>query len=313
MPISICKYIDVEKDGETFHSLRAAGLAVELAHKLARDIGFGQISHANLLKIQLSGPRLKIREAQRWRKIASGMSITLKIAPADAKLAFNIFKKQREFLADMGLNVWQVDPRIAIADVKSPDLIADAGPTSCLSLTGFAATELKLYSATRLEYKIDEAKSDLIKNFTKLQTVVDHIAAGILLVSSVEQNGRTWQPLPTRAFLWQDNGWQHWGGPGSRGPHRHRMANKKPLVEVWDQMTWYDNPSGGEEIGMVAHFLEALGLNKNNASERVSAWKAAFPQRGPAKLALSHVAVHRGGGKCWVGTQAAFRQVYNLL
>ena len=43
MVFSCNRYDYVEKDGECFHSLRAAGLAIELAHKLARSEGYGNV------------------------------------------------------------------------------------------------------------------------------------------------------------------------------------------------------------------------------------------------------------------------------
>ena len=302
----IKRYADVEKDGSFFHSLRACGLAVELAHKLARDVGFGAMSSSDLFHIYLSGPHLRICDTNRWRKVAPSKSVTLQLLPVDAKLAFKVFTQQREFLADMGLNVWQVDPHITRRGITSPDLIVDAGPTFSLSAPGLISAELKIFSATGLEQKIETAKAQFVQNFEKLESIVDGIAAGLLLVSSMEQTGNTWKPLSLQAFLWDNDHWQGLSGPRGGGAHRHRMASKTPLMEVWDKMTWYEDTGGGDDIGMVAHFLKGLGLSKNNV-------KKAFPQRGPQKLALNHVHIRRGWDKCWVGTKAAFRQVYRYL
>ena len=47
------RYSHIEKNGSLFHPLRAAGLAVELAHKLARDVGFGAIDQKKLCSISI--------------------------------------------------------------------------------------------------------------------------------------------------------------------------------------------------------------------------------------------------------------------
>ena len=307
------RYSHIEKNGSLFHPLRAAGLAVELAHKLARDVGFGAIDQKKLCSISISGPSVRVYESSRWRKVGPKTTVTLKVLPAEAELSYKVFREQRTWLGDMGLNVWHVDPPVAKKGVTSPDLIVDVGATSPLEVAGLVHVELKLFSATGIEQKIADEKTAFTKNFGRLAGIFEGIAAGLLLVSVVEESGDTWKPLTLRSFLWDNGTWQELSHPRGLGAHRHRMANKKPLTEVWDDMTWYENPRGGDDIGMVAHFLESLGLNKNNVAERVSAWKSAFPQRGPRKLDLHHVSIRRGWDKCWVGTQAAFRQVYHRL
>jgi hypothetical protein len=310
----VSRYAHVEKNGDVFHPLRAAGLAVELAHKLARDVGFGAVDRDSLSRVTVSGPRVRVYTSARWRKVAANSSLMLKVLPAEATLSYSVFKEQREWLADMGLNIWQVDPPIARRGVKSPDLLVDVGPTSFLEVAGRMPVELKVHSSSNLEQRIQEDKEEFVLNYVKLESIFEGIGAGLLLVSPAEETGDGWKPLRLRTFLWQDDTWQELGVPKKgAGPHRHRIANKRPLLDVFDDMTWYERRGGGDDIGMVAHFLEALGLDKNHVGQRVSAWKAAFPRRGPEKLDLKHVSIRRGWDKCWVGTRAAFRQVHRYL
>ena len=76
MVVFACNRYDyVEKDGECFHSLRAAGLAIELAHKLARSEGYGNVHAGALSHVSISGSRLRVYVGDRWRKVSRTSSV----------------------------------------------------------------------------------------------------------------------------------------------------------------------------------------------------------------------------------------------
>ena len=60
-----------------FTSLRAIGLADELAHKLAKDKGFGVASWQDLGQVRVSGKTARVNEGGRWRKVPSVYSVLL--------------------------------------------------------------------------------------------------------------------------------------------------------------------------------------------------------------------------------------------
>ena len=311
--ISTRKYAHVEKDGSCFHSLRAAGLAIELAHKLARDKGFGNVSANDLSHVSISGPRLRVCIDGTWRKLSHASSVTLQLQKKDHVFALEVFQKQRVRLSEMGLNVWQVDPHVG-HQVVSPDLLADAGPTAYIQVSGFVAIELKLFSGTSLEDKIQEAKEAFEKNVAQMHRFIQHIGAGLLVVSIADWDGCRWAQGPVQTWLWQEQVWAEMGGlPFEPAVRRNRLVHKKPLLDVLNGMTWYNQSRGKEDLGIVSHFLAELGVNKNNVAERVASWQKAFKKETGYKLALKHVSIRPGSEKCWVGPRSAFRAVHAYL
>ena len=56
-------YQEVQKNGEVFTPLRATGLAVELAHKLAKEKGSGNVCWEDLQLVSLSGDTLLVHDS----------------------------------------------------------------------------------------------------------------------------------------------------------------------------------------------------------------------------------------------------------
>ena len=104
-------YRAVEKPNDAgqqvpFTPLRAVGLAVELAHKVARDSGRGSVTAAALGVVRVSGSGVKILHDEQWKAVRN---CRLRLQGNDAELAAQVFLKQRSFFCDLGFNIWQVD------------------------------------------------------------------------------------------------------------------------------------------------------------------------------------------------------------
>ena len=235
------RYDYVEKDGECFHSLRAAGLAIELAHKLARSEGYGNVHAGALSHVSISGSRLRVYVGDRWRKVSRTSSVSLAVQKRDRAIAFEAFRKQRVRCAEMGLNIWTVDPPMP-RQMVSPDLLADAGPTAYIQVEGFVAIELKLFSSTDLDEKIRDAKALFVESFVQMQTFIENIAVGLLMVSVVDWDGYRWTHRHVLTWLWQDESWADMGGlPFDPTARRNRLVDKKPLLDVLNGMTWFQS------------------------------------------------------------------------
>lgn len=123
------------------------GLAVEQAHKKAKDVGLGNLTIHHLTFVSWS-PALgvKILRGSRWVHAASA---TVSVSVAAAKLVIAIVHKQRRWFNDMGLNIWHVDVyRVAVK--KGVDMIADfSNAKSNYGIAGLVFVELK--AGTRLK------------------------------------------------------------------------------------------------------------------------------------------------------------------
>jgi len=67
----MASYNAVEKNRFVFTPLRAIGLAVELAHKVAKAKGSGAVTARDVGELQLSGDSLRVKELGKWRKATS--------------------------------------------------------------------------------------------------------------------------------------------------------------------------------------------------------------------------------------------------
>lgn len=108
MPFIIHGYSNVRKLDSSGHvvdftALRAVGLALEQAHKVARDQGCGRVDADAVGSVSLSGSGLTVSENNRWRGIRN---CELQLERSDAQLAVDVFKQQRAFLHDLGVNLW---------------------------------------------------------------------------------------------------------------------------------------------------------------------------------------------------------------
>lgn len=99
-------YCEVKKAGVGFTPLRAVGLAVEEAHKLAKRTGTGKVTVEDLEEVRVTGDKVQVKEGKRWRKVARAV---VGLRREEAVLALELFTQQRAELASEWLNIWLVD------------------------------------------------------------------------------------------------------------------------------------------------------------------------------------------------------------
>ena len=92
----------------TFVAPRAVGLAVEGCHALARAVGLGEVSVADMQRVHVVGD-LKIYHNGSWRACKGGGGCGLSLEPEDTQVALEVLAQQRAFLSDMGLNLWHIN------------------------------------------------------------------------------------------------------------------------------------------------------------------------------------------------------------
>ena len=113
-------YSRIEKNGKAMCGLQAAGLAVEVVHKLvcSRVKSCSEVCLEDAAQVQLSGKDLKVN----GRKQAS---FELPLQVPEQTLAIKAFLEQRQLLARLGINVYTADARKRGGRGKSHDLVAD--------------------------------------------------------------------------------------------------------------------------------------------------------------------------------------------
>ena len=305
MPLRIAAYKDAQKDSKVLTPLRAAGLAVERGHVLASERGLASVKeNAAALSPVFLGGQVGVREGRRWRRVRAA---NLEVALPECRLALSVVLQQREFLSELGLNVWAVDSQMP-GRLGFHDLVADGSTNVAMAAyPGLVSVELKLCSAVGLTHKLAGFKQLVRDRFASLQSWDQRFQSQLLLVSVTSREGREWAKPELKAFNLGADGWQQVGRPRLR---RGRIANKRPLPEVFSAMQWHEDPDGGTAVGLVSQFLEALGQSGHNAGERVAVWNS-FLGYDPA-FEIQRVAI-KAGRPPWAATKAVFRRVYKLL
>lgn len=298
--LSVSGYRNIQKGGKVFTPLRAVGLAVESCHKLARDVGLGNVKAADVSYVVISGEDVKVKSGSmgRWRK--TSCKVKLSLTDHDSELAVAICKRQRAYLADLRLNVWAVDPRVG-GGKTSPDLVADY---SDAAWPGLVSIELKAFGLATLNSKIKKAMEEFETNFAKLG---GKYSSGILLVITVSE--RRIAGAICKRYI--DGQWMGMGKARKKGRGRVQ-GRKRLLAAVWRKMEWFDDPRGGRtKLGLLGHFLEALELPGDNAAARAPHFNDILEGEG---MALEQIKIpNREGKPPWMGTKAAFRAIHKTL
>ena len=93
------------RDGK-FKVVEAAqviGLAVELAHKKAKEIGLGNVPEDKLPFVTFSpAAGVKVQRGNTWCQEESAV---IQVSPDQASVALAVVNKQRKLFSDMGLNI----------------------------------------------------------------------------------------------------------------------------------------------------------------------------------------------------------------
>jgi len=114
-----------QADGEhlLFHPLLAAGLGVELGHKLCKErkATVGGLTVAMLSRVSVSGETLQLKEENRWIKLRA---CTLQLRRQDAALALDVVKAHRKLFCNISFNMWDVDVPM-LSSLGHFDLLGD--------------------------------------------------------------------------------------------------------------------------------------------------------------------------------------------
>ena len=174
-----------DEDGEQilFHPVLAAGLAIELGHKLCRGRGngLGRLTAGDLSKVSISGDTLQLKDKNRWRKVRS---CHLKLRRQDAALALDAVKKNRKLFSDIKFNLWDVDEPMP-AGLGHFDLLGDFSTSKNFGANGAVWVELKLFAATDFEDKFEKAKGKAAKTLVALKRVKAGVDAVMLVAVKV--------------------------------------------------------------------------------------------------------------------------------
>ena len=313
MPVLLQSYRHVLKPNEKgkevpFTPLRAVGLAVEAAHKLAREQGRGQVSAEGVAQVSVSGAGVRVWDEGRWRAIRK---CQLELDTRDAQLACDIFGQHRSFLYDLGLNIWFVDLSLG-RQAGSLDLVCDFSVDNSFGVAGRLWVELKVFSAQGFDGKFQDHQDICSAKFPQVRERDPTIEGTLLLVSRCSRDGpRQWSRPSLHAKLFSHGSWRDIGS--RRKATRGRVRGAKPsLAVVWKKMEWYEDPRGGRgKVGLLGHFLTALQLTPNHATDRAPHFNELIAGSG---LNLAQIKFpNREGKPPWAGTKAVFRAIYKAL
>ncbi len=120
-----------------FHALRAVGLALEKALKLARHKGERKVKEADLGVVQITGQLQQLREGA-WERLTS---CRLSLGATDGKLSLNIFRHVQEYLRDLAFNVDDVD--VKLNSIATLDLLGSVASSSGVPVDGKIWVETK--------------------------------------------------------------------------------------------------------------------------------------------------------------------------
>jgi hypothetical protein len=225
-------YQNVKKAGarsavlKKFTPLRAVGMSVEQGWKAARDKGC--VEAADLQTVRLSGDLRVTTGNSSWRSADSCM---LELRSTEVSLAEVLVAKQRRFMDDLHLNVWQVDVRVGGATL---DLRANFNTNDNFGIKKNLWTELKVFSAASFAREATLMKSELVEKLGHVKKRDSSVEGVLLLAAKVERSsGGRWGAPTLSAWLhkpgdtWKDL------TAGRQKVARGQAAAKPKKAELW--------------------------------------------------------------------------------
>ena len=310
----VTKYTDLRKldtgDGEfhTFHALRAVGLAVEKGHKVVKEKGLGSVTPGDVSSVTVSG-KLQLKEGERWR---GARTCTLRLAAADKDFAHELVRKQRNVLADLRINIWDVDVRMK-GGAGAFDLLGDFSGAKNFGVVGKLWVELKVLDATSWASEVERARSSLETLLQRESAQNVNLGGVLFLAAKAERQGRAWKVLSFYGTLLVagESAWQDLVGQVKRVA-RGQSSSKPPLAQVWQKMEWFTD-AHGEEVGLLSHFLRAVRLCGMQPGERGPVFNEILQRARHAGRVREERIPNRAGRKPWIATRDTFRVVYTFV
>ena len=198
----------------------------------------------------------------------------------------------------------------------SLDLLGDFSVRNSYGISGRLWVELKCFSSSGFETKLRRQKGILEGKLEEVMAIDDSVEGVLLVISNCARDGPChWQVLLLRACLYAEGDWVDVGVERRRARGRVQGI-KRNLSEVFAEMEWFWRPgmvARGAKLGLLAHFLSALGLSKQNATGRAAHFNKLLEEVGSVSK-LEQVALPNRDGKApWMGTKAVFRALYKRL
>lgn len=302
---------DENQEQKAFNCYRAVGLAVEPGHAFCREHGLGKLLRSEGLQalrcLNISGPTLEVMDGDRFRKVPR---CQLTLYREDAAFAVQVVQQHRGILADLRLNIWQIDKRMK-KGLGSFDAQVDFSTAKKnWGVEGLVWVEMKLVVETvNFEEKLKARREALETKLEKVNRAHPEVEAVMLLATRVQKDGGAWQKPVTLAQLFKLGGshWQTLAGNAPKKVPRGRAKTKPPLQQLWDSLC--SETVGGQKVFYVADLLSQLGLPSKSIKKREPALSAmihpevVFQEKIPGK----------GGKEPWLANRAAIRALYTAL
>jgi len=305
-----CKYF-------LFHAVRAIGLAVELGHKAAYDIGRGNVSKDDLAQVTVVGD-LQLFVDGEWQEAGR---CRLNLRPQDIDLAYTVFLKQRRWLDDLGYNVYQVD--LKKRNLCVLDLLGDLAEAASriLLVTGKLWVELKVFNESSYASSLDKEQKKLKALLPRLRARSPEIQTVMLLSCKVEKfmGGTFGSPRLAAQILTEHGEWKDVMARHAKVERGNAPSPKMDLVGVFAQMTWHSPRDArgqivqGAKVALFSHFLQALKLAKGNAGKRAGTFNGKLAKISGFIGRLKTMKLSKQGSKPYVGTKRVFRKLHQML
>jgi hypothetical protein len=237
----------------------------------------------------------------------------LQLKENDANLAHTLVHRQRDFLNELGFNVWCVD-FWENGCSRRLDLIGDFGGKMDFGIAGRVWVELKVFSDATFDRLVRQWKSKLGAGLVTENTRDTSLQGVMLLAARVPKASIGHWGRPTLHGMLLSLGDAVWVDlVGGRKAARGQVKGPKPsIAEVWSRMEWH--PIGGTKtVGLLKHFLDALGLPLKHAGQRAATLNALLRQAGETGRLTERKLRTKTGRLPWVASKSTFRRIYQFL
>ena len=217
-------------------------------------------------------------------------------------------------LSALGLNVWSVD-KGGGAKQRSLDLLADFSTAKNFGVTGRVWVELKVLGSSTFESELAKYREELEEAFAKEGNNDASLGGVLLLAARVAPCGAAWSAPTLVATLKKRgaSGWQVLSGGLTRKGRGQCQSSKPPLGTLWKKVEWFKQHEGGDKVGLLKHFLEALQLPCKNPGQRAKTFNALLKRgRRPGRVFTGRLK-NKCGRKPWVATKTTLRDLYAYL
>ena len=297
---------------KAFTAARAVGLAVEKAHRAAKDKGQGEVQASDVEAVHVIGD-LQILQNGSFVDLARG-GCSLALQPAEQQIAVALMKKQREFLSDCGINF---EPCVFSPVLrKGLDLVGDFSSSRNWGITGKVWIELKAFTCATFDSSFGLEEKKVKAQFLTLQGSDPRYHSAMLLACRLKKEGSTWGMPSLKAKLLVDGEWQDI----SRGACRKHRAGKvspgsKPnLAKVFSKMAWDTVDGGGRtKYGIASEFMTQMGLIAGSPGKKCGTWNNMLENAGKPYRFTKEKFLDKPGQEPWVGNKHAFRFIWDRL